>query len=78
MTQLRKFAQCMRSHGLPKSPDPTIDSEGRPAIFIRPWIVGFDPDSNQFANKEKGCEGVMHPFLTPPLAIYLRGNGQGG
>jgi hypothetical protein len=78
MTQLRTFAQCMRSHGLPKFPDPIRDSDGRPAIFIRPWIVGFDPDSNQFANTEKGCQGVMHPFFTPPLAIYLPGNGEGG
>jgi hypothetical protein len=26
----RKFAQCMRSYGVPDWPDPTIDSEGRP------------------------------------------------
>jgi hypothetical protein len=68
----------MRSHGLPNFPDPTIDSQGKPAIAIRPWIAGFDPDSQLFANKEKGCAQVMHPFTTPPLVIYLRGNGQGG
>src|SRR5262249_11202302 len=78
MTQLRTFAQCMRTHGLPAFPDPTIESQGRPEIFIRPWVVGFDPDSNQFANKEKGCQNAMHPFVTPPLVIYLRGNSQRG
>jgi hypothetical protein len=26
----RKFAQCMRSHGVPNWPDPTLDSQGRP------------------------------------------------
>jgi hypothetical protein len=30
-----KFARCMRSHGVPSWPDPTIDSEGRPAFNIR-------------------------------------------
>jgi hypothetical protein len=31
----RKFAQCMRSHGLPNWPDPAIDAEGRPDFNIR-------------------------------------------
>jgi hypothetical protein len=30
----RTFAQCMRSHGVPYWPDPTVDSEGRPAYNI--------------------------------------------
>jgi hypothetical protein len=29
-----KFARCMRSHGVPNWPDPTIDSQGRPAFNI--------------------------------------------
>jgi hypothetical protein len=28
MTQLRKFSRCMRNHGVPNWPDPTIDSQG--------------------------------------------------
>jgi hypothetical protein len=31
----REFARCMRSRGVPDWPDPTIDSEGRPAFNIR-------------------------------------------
>jgi hypothetical protein len=31
----RKFAMCMRSHGVPNWPDPTIDPEGRPLFSIR-------------------------------------------
>ena len=27
---MREFSQCMRSHGVPNWPDPTVDSEGRP------------------------------------------------
>lgn len=30
----REFAQCMRSHGAPDWPDPTIDSQGRPLFAI--------------------------------------------
>ena len=29
-----KFARCMRSHGVPRWPDPTIDSRGRPQFNI--------------------------------------------
>jgi hypothetical protein len=30
----RPFAQCMRSHGVPNWPDPTVDSQGRPLFNI--------------------------------------------
>src|SRR5579863_368923 len=30
----RVFAQCMRSHGVPYWPDPSLDSEGRPLVNI--------------------------------------------
>jgi hypothetical protein len=30
----REFARCMRSHGVPDWPDPTIDSQGRPLFDI--------------------------------------------
>ena len=30
----RVFAQCMRSHGVPYWPDPSLDSEGRPLFNI--------------------------------------------
>ena len=39
-----KFAQCMRSHGVPNWPDPTIDSQGRPLFNIAvPGDHGFAP-----------------------------------
>jgi hypothetical protein len=34
VTAGRQFASCMRSHGVPAWPDPTIDSEGRPVFNI--------------------------------------------
>jgi len=78
MTQLRKFARCMRSHGVPNWPDPTLDSQGQPKFFIRPWKVGFDPNSPQISNKMFGCQHVEHPQVPAPMAVYLRPNGQGG
>jgi hypothetical protein len=30
----RRFSQCMRSHGVPNWPDPTLDSQGRPLFNI--------------------------------------------
>jgi hypothetical protein len=39
-----RFAQCMRSHGVPNWPDPTIDSQGRPLFNIAvPGGHGFAP-----------------------------------
>jgi hypothetical protein len=36
LTAQRKFAQCMRSHGVPNWPDPTLGSEGRPIFNLIP------------------------------------------
>jgi hypothetical protein len=30
---MRAFSQCMRSHGVTKWPDPSIDSQGQPPLF---------------------------------------------
>jgi len=35
LTAGREFARCMRSHGAPNWPDPTVDSQGRPLYNIR-------------------------------------------
>lgn len=36
LTADRSFARCMRSHGVPNWPDPTVDSEGRPVFNLVP------------------------------------------
>jgi hypothetical protein len=36
LTAQRKFAECMRSHGVPNWPDPTLGSEGRPIFNLIP------------------------------------------
>jgi hypothetical protein len=34
LTADRKFAQCMRSHGVPNWPDPTLDTNGAPVFKV--------------------------------------------
>jgi hypothetical protein len=36
MTADRRFAQCMRSHGVPGWPDPILDADGRPVFNLVP------------------------------------------
>jgi hypothetical protein len=50
LAQLLKFAGCMRSHGVPKFPDPT--SRG-----LSP--AGVDPNSRQFQAAQKACRSVL-------------------
>jgi hypothetical protein len=47
------YSACMRSHGVPKYPDP--DSEGRILLEARPGS-GIDPESAQFKAAAKACE----------------------
>jgi hypothetical protein len=69
LTQLRAFAQCMRSHGVPNWPDPTTDSQGRPSFAISVSRDGFDPHSAQIRAKGDECEHVMHPDIGVPLGV---------
>ena len=55
LTAEQKFAQCMRSHGVPNWPDPTLDSEGRPGFDISVGQDGFNPDT-QFTTQQSECE----------------------
>ncbi len=58
LTAQRKYARCMRSHGLPNFPDPTIDSEGRPVfvISISKNLDGLNPHSLRYRSKEDVCQ----------------------
>jgi hypothetical protein len=53
---MAKFARCMRSHGVPNWPDPTLD-RGR-AIFD-PEAAGVDTNSPQIGAKLHDCERVF-------------------
>jgi hypothetical protein len=48
-----KFAQCMRSHGVPNFPDPNPTNPG--VVHL----VGVDPGSPQFQSAQKSCESLL-------------------
>jgi hypothetical protein len=58
VNDMRLLARCMRSHGVPNWPDPTVDSEGRPDFNLL-HVHGFDPNSQQIDNKMQECGHVM-------------------
>lgn len=63
ITQLEKYARCMRSHGLPRWPDPVIGANGAPYFVINPSKDGFDPHSSQVEDKDRICTRVEHPAI---------------
>jgi hypothetical protein len=54
VTNALKFAQCMRSHGVPQYPDP--DSNGSFHISVS---SGINPQSPTFEAAEQACQGLM-------------------
>jgi hypothetical protein len=62
-TDMTKFAECMRSHGVPHWPDPTLD-QGR-AVFD-PQAVGIDTNSPQISARMHECERVFPASIGIP------------
>jgi hypothetical protein len=57
LTVQRGYAQCMRSHGFPNWPDPTIDSQGRPYFDVsKAGISEADTRSSQWTSADRECE----------------------
>jgi hypothetical protein len=57
LTAQRKFAQCMRSHGVPNWPDPTIGSNGAPIFNLIPaGITHSQTHSPPISTKITECE----------------------
>jgi len=69
LTEERNFAQCMRSHGVPNWPDPSIDSQGRPVFAISISKLGFDPYSPQVWAKGNHCSHLMPGLPGLPAAV---------
>jgi hypothetical protein len=71
LTAGRRFARCMRSHGAPNWPDPTIDSRERPAfaISVSKDLGGVDVDSSQIRTKVDECDHLMPGAGGVPLAV---------
>jgi len=69
LNEERNFAQCMRSHGVPNWPDPSIDSQGRPVFAISISKLGFDPYSPQVWAKGNQCSHLMPGLPGLPAAV---------
>jgi hypothetical protein len=60
VTVQRRYAQCMRSHGFPNWPDPTIGSEGRPYFDVsKAGISEADTRSAQWTSSDRQCERLV-------------------
>jgi hypothetical protein len=69
LTVERTYARCMRSHGFPNWPDPTIGSRGTPVFDLSK--AGIDraiTATSQFASKARECGGL--PGGTVPVVPY--------
>jgi hypothetical protein len=58
-----KYAQCMRSHGITKFPDPGADG----SLRFEPGL-GLDPNSDQFKAATEACKSLAPPAQNPPEA----------
>ncbi len=75
MTGMLKFARCMRSHGVPNWPDPSIDRNGQPVFNIS----GINPDSPRVSNTAGECTHLLVQSNAGPTTIQLcNGIGEDG
>jgi hypothetical protein len=57
LTAERRFAQCMRSHGVANWPDPSMDSQGRPIFNLVPvGITHSEVHSPPISTKMTECQ----------------------
>lgn len=62
----RKFARCMRSHGVPSWPDPTVDSIGRPSFQVTEAGISID------ATRSPRMLSTIGDCQRQPGAVLLR------
>jgi hypothetical protein len=69
LNEERRFAQCMRSHGVPNWPDPITDSHGRPVFAISISKDGFNPYSKPIWAKGNECSHLMPALPGAPFQV---------
>jgi hypothetical protein len=69
LNQERRFAHCVRSRWVPKWPDPTIDSRGRPVFAISISKDGFNPYSPPTWAKSNNCSHLMPDLPGAPFQV---------
>ncbi|MGH2935023.1 MAG: hypothetical protein ACRDL2_10995 [Gaiellaceae bacterium] len=65
-TDMTKFARCMRSHGVPNWPDPTVDDQGRGSFDTQ--AAGINTNSSQISAKIHECNHVFPASIGIPWA----------
>lgn len=63
---MRNFARCMRSHGVPNWPDPAPTSPQDPRPFFH-LPSSMDPNAPQLVTRIRACQHVLHasnPLVT--------------
>jgi hypothetical protein len=68
LTDDLKFAQCMRSHGVPTLPDP-VATNGHVEFVISVSRDGFNPESPQILAKARACQHVLPAGAQLPSAV---------
>jgi hypothetical protein len=63
VAEMRTLAECMRSHGVPKFPDPSSNG----SLLLTP-SSGIDPNSPQFQTAQKDCARYFPGGPPPPPA----------
>jgi len=65
MTSDRKFAQCMRSHGVPNWPDPTLGLQGSPVFDVsKAGITHTQTHSPPMDDEITECQRLAGATLT--------------
>ena len=61
---MREFSQCMRSHGVPNWPDPSVNSQGQPGFQLSAHgITRAEAQSPQMLNEEGECGHLLPSTL---------------
>jgi hypothetical protein len=70
LSVMRRYAQCLRAHGVPNWPDPTIDSEGRPFFDVSGAGITYQyTHSASFESKDRQCERLIGGSAGVPVPL---------
>jgi hypothetical protein len=70
LTIMREYAQCLRSHGVPNFPDPTVGSGGRPLFDVSGAGLSHQfTHSPQFESKDATCERLVGGSAGVPVPV---------
>jgi hypothetical protein len=67
---MREYAQCLRSHGVARWPDPTLDSQGRPFFDVSAAGLSYQyTHSSAFESKDSECERLVGGSAGVPVPL---------